>query len=139
MVEAVREERRHNPVEPFKFADFVANRRSVLRKIGIGGGSLLGASGLGATLLGILAPPAAAETIDIQILQTASSLEKLAAGTYAAALTLPFIKDGNKVVVKFAETTMSQHNEHKEAFQAQPPRSACTSRSPCPARCRPSP
>ncbi len=119
MVEAVREERRHNPVEPFKFADFVANRRSVLRKIGIGGGTLLGASGLGATLLGILAPPVAAETIDIQILQTASSLEKLAAGTYAAALTLPFIKDGNKVIVKFAETTMMQHNEHKQAFQAQ--------------------
>ncbi|MBA3653159.1 MAG: ferritin-like domain-containing protein, partial [Actinobacteria bacterium] len=34
-------------------------------------------------------------------------------------LSLPFIKSGNQVVVKFAETTMKQHDEHKKAFQAQ--------------------
>ncbi|HEV8116269.1 MAG TPA: ferritin-like domain-containing protein, partial [Acidimicrobiales bacterium] len=73
-----------------------------------------------AALVGILSRPAAADTaLDIQILQTAPSLEKLAVNTYMAALALPFIKDGNKVVVKFAETTAMQHDEHKKAFQAQ--------------------
>jgi hypothetical protein len=55
----------------------------------------------------------------VQILQTASSLEVLAVATYGAALGLDFIKNGNPVVVKFAQTTMSQHDEHKKAFQAQ--------------------
>ncbi len=70
--------------------------------------------------MGLLSRPAAADTaLDIQILQTAPSLEILAVDTYATALKLPFIKDGNKVIVTFAQTTMMQHNEHKEAFQAQ--------------------
>jgi hypothetical protein len=71
-------------------------------------------------LTAVLARPAAADKpLDVQILQTASSLEVLAVATYGAALGLDFIKNGNPVVVKFAETTMSQHNEHKLAFQAQ--------------------
>jgi hypothetical protein len=57
--------------------------------------------------------------IDVMQLQTAVSLELLAVATYGAALTLPFIKDGNPVIVKFAETTMSQHDEHRDAFSAQ--------------------
>ena len=52
-------------------------------------------------------------------LQTAVSLELLAVATYGAALTLPFIKDGNPIIVKFAETTMMQHDEHRQAFSAQ--------------------
>ena len=53
------------------------------------------------------------------MLQTASSLEILAVATYGAALTLPFIKNGNAVVKKFAQTTRMQHDEHRQAFQAQ--------------------
>jgi H2-forming N5,N10-methylenetetrahydromethanopterin dehydrogenase-like enzyme len=52
-------------------------------------------------------------------LQTAVSLELLAVATYGAALTLPFIANGNPVIVKFAQTTMSQHDQHRQAFSAQ--------------------
>jgi rubrerythrin len=108
-----REARRKEEFDPFALAEFVGKRRSLITKLGLTGG-------LGALVAGILAQPAsAADGIDVQILQTASSLEKLAVATYGAALTLPFIKDGNKVVVKFAETTMSQHDAHRKAFQAQ--------------------
>jgi rubrerythrin len=66
--------------------------------------------------------PVAAQTdadLDVQILQTASSLEILAVATYEAALQLPFIANGNAVVKQFAETTMQQHDEHRIAFQDQ--------------------
>jgi hypothetical protein len=52
------------------------------------------------------------------MLQTASSLEALAVATYQAALGLDFIKNGNKVVVAFAQETMKQHADHKVAFQS---------------------
>jgi len=85
----------------------------------LAGAGLLG-TGLGVSLMALLAEPAAADkAVDVQILQTASSLEVLAVATYKAALTLPFIADGNAVVKKFAETTMMQHDEHRQAFQAQ--------------------
>lgn len=110
--------------DPETLARYDAGRRGVLRSIGLGGGAFAArgavAGGIGAALTALLARPAAAdEALDVQMLQTASSLESLAVATYQAALGLPFIKDGNKVVVAFAETTMSQHNEHKMAFQAQ--------------------
>ena len=80
---------------------------------------LLGAGAFGAALAALVSRPAsAAEPLDVQMLQTASSLEILAVATYGAALTLPFIKDGNPVVKAFAETTMKQHDEHMHAFQA---------------------
>lgn len=108
-----REERRDDEFDPFQLARFVSSRRNLIAKLGLTGG-------LGALITGILASPASAKTsVDIQILQTAPSLEKLAVATYGAALTLPFIKDGNPVVKKFAETTMAQHDAHKKAFQAQ--------------------
>jgi len=76
--------------------------------------------GIAAVLLGVVASPAAADKpLDIQILQTATSLELLAIAAYEAALGLPFIADGNAVVKKFAETTKSQHMQHREAFAAQ--------------------
>lgn len=100
---------------------FDHSRRSLLARLGLAGtGAAVGGTGIGAAVAALLSRPAAADkALDVQILQTASSLEKLAVATYAAALTLPFIKTGNKVVVAFAETTMKQHDEHKKAFQAQ--------------------
>ena len=78
------------------------------------------ATGIGAALLALMAKPAAADTaLDVQMLQTATSLELLAVATYEAALGLPFISGGNAVVKAFAETTMSQHAEHGQAFAAQ--------------------
>ena len=120
----IREERRGKEINVDEINRFNANRRSILRNMGLGGGGLaargLVGGGFGALLAGFLASPARAdEALDVQILQTASSLEILAVATYGAALSLDFIKSGNPVVVKFAQTTMMQHDEHRKAFQQQ--------------------
>lgn len=120
----IREERRGQEVDADEINRFNAGRRQVLKGMGYGAGGLaargLVVGGFGGMFAGILSTPAYADTaLDIQILQTASSLETLASATYATALTLPFIKNGNATVVKFAQTTMAQHDEHNKAFQAQ--------------------
>jgi hypothetical protein len=117
----IREEERNDDTDPVDLDLFRQSRRDVVSKLGIGTGGGLLAGGLGATIVALLASPAAAQSkkVDVQILQTASSLEVLAVATYGAALGLPFIKDGNPVVVTFAETTRKQHDEHRKAFQAQ--------------------
>lgn len=99
-------------------------RRYFLRQSGLISGFAargLLTGGIGAALFNILKPmPAGAqENVDVQILQTAASLENLAVATYDAALGLDFIKNGNKVVKTFAETTMKQHSEHGAQFNAQ--------------------
>jgi hypothetical protein len=38
--------------------------------------------------------------------------------TYSALLSLPFIKSGYPSVIKFVQTTMMQHDDHRKAFQA---------------------
>jgi hypothetical protein len=114
-------DRRNVEVDPAEVAEFNEGRRGLISRLteGNAGKGLL-AGGVGAALVALLAQPAAADkALDVQILQTASSLEILAVSTYGAALTLPFIKNGNAVVVKFAQTTMMQHDAHKQAFQAQ--------------------
>ena len=81
---------------------------------------LLAAAG-GLTLVGALASSAAAASSqDIQILQTAASIENLAVATYKTALTLPYIgsSSANAVVNKFARVTMNQHAQHADAFNA---------------------
>lgn len=120
----LREERRGESVDPDELASFNIGRRRLLARLGAVGGGIAGVSllggGIGAAMAGLLARPAVADqALDVQILQTASGLERLAVNTYAAALALPFIKSGNAVVVKFAQTTMMQHDEHRKAFQAQ--------------------
>ena len=120
----LRAERRDEPVDPDEVASFNSGRRRLLARLGAVGGGVAGVGllggGIGAAMASLLARPAAADqALDVQILQTASSLERLAVNTYGVALTLPFIKSGNAVVVKFAETTMMQHDEHRKAFQAQ--------------------
>jgi hypothetical protein len=115
---------RHEERDPDLTVAFNESRQELVKDFGGTTGGIaskgLLAGGIGAALLGLLAAPASADTaLDTQILQTASSLEVLAVATYGAALTLPFIKDGNPTVVKFAETTMAQHDEHRQAFQAQ--------------------
>ena len=81
---------------------------------------LLAAAG-GLALVGVLATAAsAASSQDIQILQTAASIENLAVATYKTALTLPYIgsSSANAVVNKFARVTMNQHSQHADAFNA---------------------
>lgn len=123
LLEHRREEKRRYGVDPTSQDGFANARRSLLRTFGLGAGGVLASAGLAGTVSSILARPALAQDsggdVDVQILQTASSLEILAVATYGVALTLPFIKDGNPTVKAFAETTMKQHDEHRAAFQKQ--------------------
>jgi Ferritin-like domain len=99
-------------------AFFAEHQRSV--RSSLGGATLLGAAG-GAALVGVLASAAsAASSSDVQILQTAASIENLAVATYKTALTLPYIggSSANPVVTKFAQVTMGQHAQHADAFNA---------------------
>jgi hypothetical protein len=84
----------------------------------LAGAAVLGAAG-GGILLGLLASPAfASSSADIQMMQTAASIETLAISTYGTALTLPYIggSAANPVVKKFAQVTMAQHGQHRQAF-----------------------
>jgi hypothetical protein len=99
---------------------FAAERRQVMTKslAGMGG---LAVTGFGAALLGLFESPAFADSgTDIQMMQTAAAIENLAVSTYKTALTLPFIggSTANPVVKAFATTTMQQHQQHGDAFNA---------------------
>jgi hypothetical protein len=81
---------------------------------------ILSAAG-GGLLVGMLASPAfASSSPDVQMLQTAASIEVLAVNTYTTALTLPYIggSAANPVVSKFASVTKDQHSQHLAAFNA---------------------
>ncbi|MGI8757661.1 MAG: ferritin-like domain-containing protein [Acidimicrobiales bacterium] len=121
---SVREDRRTAGLDAEEVANFNLSRRTVLAGGGTGGIGWLSrgifAGGLGTALTALMTSPASAdEALDIQILQTAVSLETLAVATYGAALDLDFIKNGNAVIVTFARTTMGQHADHRDAFNSQ--------------------
>lgn len=134
----IREERR-GEVDTDEIDRFNEARRGVLARMGYGASgiaarTLLG-GGFGGLFAGLLATPARADTaLDVQILQTASSLEALAVATYAVALgegpdkaNAPAAKavagitvaSAKATVGAFAKETQRQHSEHKKAFQAQ--------------------
>ena len=99
---------------------FQAARNDVVRHNAFSGG-VLAAAGFGAAMLALMESPAwADQSTDVQMLQTAASIENLAVATYATALTLPFIggADANGVVKAFAMKTKDQHQEHADAFNA---------------------
>lgn len=116
-------DRAGSPVDDDETRNYEARRRKMLKAGGYGMGALA-ASGLLTTAWGqrvaaaVSRPAATGVPVDIQILQTASSLENLAVATYGAALELPFIQE-QAVVKAFAEMTMMQHAEHSAAFNAQ--------------------
>jgi hypothetical protein len=122
LIDAAADRRRQVPhADPYTadgiVESFAKSRQTLVRRLALSVGGVLG---VGAVSSAFARTASAAETnIDVMQLQTAVSLELLAVATYGAALTLPFIKDGNPVIVKFAETTMSQHDEHRQAFSAQ--------------------
>ncbi|MEP7203311.1 MAG: ferritin-like domain-containing protein [Ilumatobacteraceae bacterium] len=103
--------------EPAVIAEFIDSRQTLARRLALAVSGILGVG----VVSSAFAKSAAADDgdIDVMQLQTAVSLELLAVATYGAALTLPFIANGNPVIVKFAQTTMSQHDEHRQAFSAQ--------------------
>jgi rubrerythrin len=123
-----RRDRDHRTAAPSdalaRVARYDASRRSVIAGGGVASIAWLTrglfAGGAGAALSALFTSPVRADTaLDVQILQTAVSLELLAIATYNAALELPFIANGNPVVKSFAEITMMQHSEHAAAFNAQ--------------------
>ncbi len=84
-------------------------------------GGALAATAFTAALAGLASTPAfASSATDIQILQTAASIENLAVSTYTTALTLPYIggSSANPVIKAFATTTLSQHRQHGQAFNS---------------------
>jgi hypothetical protein len=75
--------------------------------------------GLGATIVWLLDSPASAkESPDVQIMQTAASIENLAASTYTAALGLPFMATVPPLVKNFMTKTKDQHAQQARAFNA---------------------
>jgi hypothetical protein len=129
-------EARREEIDPGGIERFNLGRRRLLAGLGAvasGARGLLAGGGLGAAVTAILAAPARADTpLDIQVLQTASSLERLLVDTYAvalgrgplglaapavaglAAVSVPGAKD---FLIKLLETTASHHDEHRTAFQ----------------------
>jgi len=109
----------HAHDDPWQDVDPATRRATLLR--GLPKSGLLAAAGLGTAMAALLASPAFADkTMDVQMLQTAASIENLAVATYDTALTLDFIggASANAVVKAFAEKTKSQHQEHAAAFNA---------------------
>jgi hypothetical protein len=120
MVETGVEARHHQEIDPDEARGVAAKRARLLTGAAFGGG-ILAAAGIGSALQAVFASPAfAASATDVQILQTASSIEVLAVSTYKTALTLPFIggASANPVVKAFATTTMQQHQQHLQAFNS---------------------
>ncbi len=120
MVETGQEARAHGLIDPDESREVAARRSKMMTGVAFGGG-LLAAAGIAGALEAMFASPAfAASGSDVQILQTASSIEVLAVATYKTALTLPFIggSAANPVVKAFATTTMQQHSQHLAAFNA---------------------
>ncbi len=119
MVELGREHRASGEPESEQAETFAAERDRLMPSAFRG--PMLGAAGAGAVLATLLAGKAfASQPADVQILQTAASIEVLAVATYQTALTLPFIggSSANGVVKAFAQMTMSQHSQHEQAFNA---------------------
>ena len=109
---------RENAADPENDDPRSTHQRRLLAS-GIGGGRALAAAGVGGALLALMARPAFADqTADVQMLQTATSIEILAIATYDTALKLPFAGSLPKVVQTFATTTKQQHMDHMQAFNA---------------------
>jgi hypothetical protein len=108
----------HDEDRPANVAFHEEHQRSL--RSSLGATTILGAAG-GVALVGVLASAAAAtSSSDVQLLQTAASIENLAVATYKTALTLPYIggSAADPVITKFAQVTMSQHAQHADAFNA---------------------
>lgn len=104
-----------------QLTDYVvaAKESSFQHSRGLGAGAVV-AGAAGAAILGSALPAFAADNTDVQVLQTAASIENLAVATYGVALGLPFIggSSANGVVKAFAQMTMKQHQDHAKGFNA---------------------
>ena len=120
LTELGRERRAHGGADLEEVRDFQSSRSRIMSDLPFGTG-VLAAVGFGAALLALMETPAFADqAADVQMLQTAASIENLAIATYGVALTLPFIggASANGVVKAFVTKTKSQHMDHVAAFNA---------------------
>jgi Ferritin-like domain len=100
---------------------FADKNRRWLAATAMRAGGLLAATGVIGAIADFIGSPAFASSgTDVQVLQTASSIEVLAVAAYKTALTLPYIggSAANPVIKAFATTTMGQHADHLAAFQS---------------------
>jgi hypothetical protein len=99
---------------------FAGRRNDLLVGAALAGG-VLASSGLLSGLVRLFEGTAFADqSTDVQMLQTAASIENLAVATYGVALGLDFIGGSSAIpVVKaFVQKTRSQHHDHAAAFNA---------------------
>jgi Ferritin-like domain len=121
MVDLGRQARSSRGLDPDENRTFASENRQRLARTAKRAGGLLAATGVVAAIADFIGGPAfAASGTDVQVLQTASSIEVLAVSTYKTALGLPYIggSAANPVIKTFATTTMAQHSDHLAAFQA---------------------
>ncbi len=120
MVELGHETRRGGGFDPAEVQAFDESRRRFLSGTMTGTG-VLAATGFNGALMALFKSPAFADqALDIQILQTAASIENLAVATYDTASTLPFIggPEANAVLRQFVTETRKDHAEHALAINA---------------------
>jgi Ferritin-like domain len=111
-----------HPPDLDRFCRTLIERRRLLKAGGFGlailmSGGLL-RKPLGSAVAAMVRPRSIQSGIEVQMFQTAASLENLAVATYAVALELPFVQE-NAVILQFIETTMQHHSEHGALFNAQ--------------------
>lgn len=100
-----------------------SDRRDALRRLVFGLGAVCGGaslvSALGMALTTLTARTAGADpALDVQILQTASSIEIATLAVYDGALAVPSVR-ANSLLGPFAQLTKTQHEDHARAFQQQ--------------------
>jgi rubrerythrin len=118
LVDLGRQTRAGSGPDPDENRAFAGENRRRLASVAKRAGGLLAATGLIGAIADYIGSPAfAASATDVQVLQTASSIEVLAVSTYKTALGLPYI-GGSSAIKAFATTTMGQHADHLAAFQS---------------------
>jgi Ferritin-like domain len=121
MVDLGRQTRAGQTLDTDENRAFAGENRRRLAQAAKRAGGLLAATGVIAAVADFIGGPAFASSgTDVQVLQTASSIEVLAVSTYKTALGLPYIggSTANPVIKAFATTTMGQHAQHLAAFQS---------------------
>jgi hypothetical protein len=121
MVDLGQQHRSAKAVDQDENRAFASENRRRLTATAKRAGGVLAATGVIAAFADFIGRPAfAASNTDVQVLQTASSIEVLAISTYKTALGLPYVggSSANPVIKAFATTTMQQHTDHLAAFQA---------------------
>jgi len=94
------------------------DRRRFLRRSIFAAGAMVGAGG-GSTLGRLTTTVLADAGADVQMLQTAASLENLAVAVYTNPTAQQLVgATGNPVLVAFVTKTVEQHTDHARAFNA---------------------